>query len=73
MDGAGNGTGRLSAVAPTPNGWLYFSGALTLTTSRISATTSSRSRSVNGSTSMSTSISAACRATAPSYARSRDG
>ena len=29
MDGGMNGTGRLSAVAPTPSGWLYFAGALT--------------------------------------------
>lgn len=28
MDG-GDGTGRLSAVAPTPSGWLYVAGALT--------------------------------------------
>ncbi len=29
MGGEGDGTGRLSAVAPTSSGWLYVSGALT--------------------------------------------
>ena len=29
MGGEENGLGRLRAVAPTPSGWLYFSGALT--------------------------------------------
>jgi hypothetical protein len=29
MGGGENEIGRLRAVAPTPSGWLYFSGALT--------------------------------------------
>ena len=29
MDGGGDGRGQLTAAAPTENGWLYVSGALT--------------------------------------------